>query len=443
MHRRRTQSSLTLAMLLAGSLGAGSMAASVELSIYSVSHLPSLGGASSAGIGINNAGRITGFSELEGDEILHATLWVRSQAFDLGSLGGPAANSAVLWPVKSNRRVVVGVSETEEVDPLGEAWSCSFFFPTHGHTCLGFVWQNGVMKPLPAFEDGDGNRGNNSFAAGVNNRGEIVGWAENTVHDDTCEPPQVLQFRAAIWEPKKGRMRELPPYQDDTTSSATAINNRGQVVGISGTCGTAVGGPSAAHAVLWENGKVTDLGNLGLFEWNTPMAINQRGDIVGFAAVPGEEPDSIHLRAFLWTEDGGMEELGTIDEEDVESQALGINARGQVVGLSCTADYASCRAFLWQDGVMTDLNTLTEPGYTGHLVYANDINDAGAITGAALDPETGDVPAFLAIPASTDEGVDSAAARAAESARPKLRLSDAARAELLRGLGLASAAQRR
>ncbi len=409
MYERRTRSSQSLAILLAGSFVVGSISAAFAQPTYSVSHLPSLGGGSSAGIGINNAGRITGFSQLEGDEILHATLWVHGQPFDLGSLGGPAANSAVLWPVENNHGVVVGVSETDEVDPLGEEWSCSFFFPTHGHTCLGFVWRDGHMEPLPTFEDSQGDRGNNGFATGVNNRGEIAGWAENAVHDPTCDPPQVLQFRAAVWGPAEGQTRELPPVADDTTSAATAINNRGQVVGISGTCGSAVGGPSAAHAVLWENGSATDLGNLGLFEWNTPMAINQKGEVVGFAAVPGAEPDSLHLRAFQWTEDGGMEELGTIDEEDVESQALGINNRGQVVGLSCTASYASCRAFLWQDGVMSDLNDLAAPGYAGHLIYANDINDAGEITGAAFDPASGEVPAFLAVPVPTPDAIDSVA----------------------------------
>ena len=35
--------------------------------------------------------------------------------------------------------------------------------------------------------------------------------------------------------------------------AATAINDKGQVVGISGACGVAVGDVSAAHAVIWEN----------------------------------------------------------------------------------------------------------------------------------------------------------------------------------------------
>ena len=88
---------------------------------------------------------------------------------------------------------------------------------------------------------------------------------------------------------------------------------------------------------------------------------------------------------------------------DLYSEAHGINERRQVVGVSCSnADGSgNCRAFLWQDGVMTDLNTLVAPGYTNLLTTAQDINDLGVITGRALDPITGERPAFLATPILT------------------------------------------
>lgn len=87
------------------------------------------------------------------------------------------------------------------------------------------------MRPLPTLG------GTNGFATGTNNKGQIVGWAENTVHDPTCVAPQVLQFRAVAWGPKEGQIRELPPLPGDTVSAATALNDRGQVVGISGISG--------------------------------------------------------------------------------------------------------------------------------------------------------------------------------------------------------------
>ena len=53
------------------------------------------------------------------------------------------------------------------------------------------------MTPLPPFPGGY-----DSYATAANNLGEVVGWAENGVHDATCVPAyQILQFRAVIWEP--------------------------------------------------------------------------------------------------------------------------------------------------------------------------------------------------------------------------------------------------
>jgi probable HAF family extracellular repeat protein len=355
---------------------------------YEVTSLVSLGGTDSAGNSINNRGWIAGYSNKAGDQTRHASLWRHGSIVDLGTLGGP--NSSVAWPVKNNRGVVAGIAETAELNPLGEAWSCSAFFPGDptGHICRGFVWESGKMRALPTLG------GYNGFATGANQRGQVVGWAENTVHDPTCNPPQVLQFRAVIWGPR-GRIQELPPLRGDTVSAATAINDRGQMVGISGICDNAIGRFSARHAVLWEKGNVTDLGNLGGVAWHTPMAINDRGDVVGFSNPPGDEDGRFIARASLWTERGGIIDLGTLPG-DATSQALGINARRQVVGLSCAA--SGCRAFVWERGVIGDLNTLVAPGFTGHLVFANDINDAGVITGQALDQETGESVAFVATP---------------------------------------------
>jgi probable HAF family extracellular repeat protein len=364
------------------------LARAEQPTLYQVRQLGSLGGTTSAGNGINDRAWVMGASNLSGDQTTHATLWRDGATVDLGTLGGP--NSAVLWPVKNNAGLIVGVAETPEIDPLGEAWSCSFFFPSAtGHTCLGFVWQDGRMKPLPTLG------GNNGFATGVNNRGQVVGWAENTVHDATCNAPQVLQFRAVLWDIRHDQVRELPPLPGDSVSAATAINDQGQVVGISGICDNAVGRFSAVHAVLWNNGIPVDLGDLGGEAWNTPMAINDRGEVVGFANLPGDDPGAFNAHAFLWTEGDGMRDLGTLPGDAI-SQALGINGRRQVVGLSCGG--SGCRAFLWEGGVMTDLNTRVTLGYGGRLVFANDINDAGAISGQAIDPETGDAVAFVAAP---------------------------------------------
>lgn len=380
-------------------------------STYSIFNLSSLGGANSRGNSINDLTWVAGYSNLSGDQTRHATLWLYGARFDLGTLGGP--NSNVAWPVKNIRGLLAGIAQTATPDPLGETWSCRAFFPpatATGYTCLGFAWERGVMRALPTLG------GNNGFAAAANNRRQIVGWAENTVHDPTCEPPQVLQFRAVVWGPGGSQIRELPPLAGDTSGAATAINDRGQVVGISGTCDQAVGRATAAHAVLWENGAVIDIGNLGGQLWNTPTAVNQRGDIVGFSDLPGD----VDTHAFLWTRGDGIRDLGTLPGH-VYSQANGINNRGQVVGLSCDADFVDCRAFLWQDGVMTDLNTRRPSGYDDLLTHGQDINDFGMITGRAFDPGTGERPAFLAIPLPWHHAPDHAAATVAPGSGASLR----------------------
>lgn len=377
--------------LVASALLAGATQAAPPEARYRVTDLPSLGGTVSRGNSINDRGWIAGYSNLAGNQSRHAALWTGGSVLDLGTLGGP--NSSVTWPVKNDRGILAGISQTSTPDPLGENWSCSAFFSgpaATGYTCLGFVWEKGVMKALPTLG------GNNGFATGANNRGQVVGWAENAVHDPTCTPPQVLQFRAVVWESARASVRELPPLPGDTSGAATAINDRGQVVGISGTCDQAVGRLTAAHAVLWENGRPTDLGNLGGNSWNTPMAINERGDVVGFASQFGDDPDNPNLHAFLWTRRGGIRDLGTLPG-DVTSQANGINERGQVVGVSCDAAGA-CRAFLWENGAMKDLNALVAPNYAGVLTNGQDIDDQGVITGRAFDPATGVRPAFRAVP---------------------------------------------
>jgi probable HAF family extracellular repeat protein len=384
-------SALATALLLTGAQGAGVAATPSAQTRYHVANLASLGGTVGGGNSINNRGWLAGTSNLSGDQVQHAALWRNGSLTDLGTLGGP--NSGVLWPVKNDRGIISGISQTAQPDPLGERWSCSAFFPAPtavGHQCLGFRWEDGVMTPLPTLG------GTNGFATGTNNRSETVGWAENTVHDPTCVAPQLLQFRAVIWGPAPGEIRELPPLPGDTASAATALNDRGQVVGISGICDRAVGRFSAIHDVLWQNGKPIDLGSLGGVAWNTPMAINERGDVVGFANASAAAGGGFDAHAFLWTRRHGMRDLGTLPG-DAFSQALGINDRREIVGTSCDADF-NCRAVVWREGVITNLNTLVEPGYDGTLVSANDVNESGRITGQALDRATGALVAFVAQP---------------------------------------------
>jgi probable HAF family extracellular repeat protein len=345
---------------------------------FRVVNLAALGGSENSGNSINDQSLIAGFANLPDNNSRHAMLWLYGFRFDLGTLGGP--NSNVAWPVKNTSGLIAGIAQTTTPQPRGETWSCrSFFaFPTRAAaTCLGVVWEEGKIRALPTLG------GDNGFATGANNHRQVVGWAENTVEDSSCVLPQKLQFRATLWGPDLDQVRELPPLPGDSTSAATGINDKGQVIGISGACGTAVGGVAARHAVLWEKGQPIHLGNLGGVAWNTPMALNERGDIVGFSNVSKDDGAVFNARAFLWTRGRGIQDLGTLPGDSI-SQALGINEQRQVVGISCTAGFASCRAFLWERGVMMDLNDLVAEDYPDQLFTANDINNSGQITGFAF-----------------------------------------------------------
>ena len=366
--------------------------------MYQIVPLPTLGGVSAAGNGINNRGWITGTADQTGDNVSHAAAWMGSQLTDLGALGGQTFNSAVAWPIKANNGEIVGISDTNQDQIPNDNFSCYPFYasgsPT-GKVCNGFRWAKGSMTALPPFSGGL-----NSYATAVNNRGEIVGWAENGVADPTCDNTlQTLQFRAAMWEPD-GTMKELPPLPGDSTSAATAINDLGQVVGISGPCGIAVGSVSALHSVIWQNGVPMRIPDLGGQAWNTPTAINKAGTVVGFSLPTGQD-GTRNFEAFLWTQDGGLVRLGKLPG-DIRAEALGVNEKNQVVGLSRGGPHLF-RAFIWQNGVMTDLNCLTVPG-SQFLLFANDINDRGEISGELFDPIALFGPAFRGIPVFNGTG---------------------------------------
>src|SRR5215469_9981456 len=137
--------------------------------MYQIISLPTLGGASAAGNGINNRGWITGTADQSGDNISHAAGWVGSQIVDLGALGGQTFNSAIAWPIKANNGVIVGISDTNDDQIPNDNFSCYPFYasgsPT-GKVCRGFRWAYGSMTALPPFPGGL-----NSYAAAVNNRG--------------------------------------------------------------------------------------------------------------------------------------------------------------------------------------------------------------------------------------------------------------------------------
>jgi probable HAF family extracellular repeat protein len=341
----------------------------------------------------------------------------------------------VAWPNKNVKGEVAGIAETGEANPFKEYWSCALAnFPTiTNQVCLGFAWQDGVMSPLPPLPGGL-----DSYAAVVNNQGQVAGWAEDGVHDSTCNLPQVLQFEAVVWGPKLGQLTQLRPLPPDPDSAATAINDKGQVVGISGLCSNAVGGASAEHAVLWENGVPMNLGNFdGGVAWNTPTALNNLGQIVGFGNQADTPSGDFNPIAFLWTKEHHLQKIHPVGE-DANNIAWGINKAEQVVGDSCVdSTLTNCRAFLWQNGVSTDLNSLIQSDSSLDLVLANDINDHGEIVGFAVDSTNGATVAFLAVPVLNGRGSSSKTSQTQNDGNSRnFVVPENIRQQLLRRLGV-------
>src|SRR2546427_5672030 len=76
---------LVASVLIAG-LHRSSHASSVQ---YSVLDLGTLGGSQSQPAAINALGQVAGYSNLQGDGVIHAFLFDGTQLRDLGTLGGP------------------------------------------------------------------------------------------------------------------------------------------------------------------------------------------------------------------------------------------------------------------------------------------------------------------------------------------------------------------
>ena len=133
------------------------------------------------------------------------------------------------------------------------------------------------------------------------------------------------------------------------------------------------------------------------------MDINAQGDVVGFSNPPGAgDPEGEFIaRAFRWAYGAATaDDLGAL-AGDLFSEAFAINAHGQVVGVSFGGASGS-RAFIWQNGVLANLNDLVDIA-PDVLVSAQDINDAGQITGRVRDGVTGEVRAFVATPTATED----------------------------------------
>jgi len=377
---------------------------------YAVVDLGTLGGSFGLAFGINDRGEVDGFANLPGDTAQHAFMYAKGVMTDLGTLGGP--NSAS-YEGPNEALQAAGLAETSTLDPNGEDF-CGY---GDNLICLAFSWQNGVMTPLGTLG------GNNAQGSGINDRGQVAGYAENSTPDPNCPAPQVLQFKPVVWT--NGRIQALSTHPGDPEGGAFWINNEGELVGASGSCAafdSRYGLPlQPKHALLWRKGlPPIDLGNLGGRINNAAFAINDHEQVVGTSDLSGDQ----FQHAFLWQK-GVMSDLGTLPG-DLISVGCGINNRGQVTGVSIDAS-GNPRAYLWQNGVMTDLNNLIPSDSPLYLMHGFSINSSGEIVGFAYNTQTGNFDAYMAVPlnfgggASAPAGGSSARVTLPENARKQLQ----------------------
>jgi len=114
---------------------------------------------------------------------------------------------------------------------------------------------------------------------------------------------------------------------------------------------------------------ITGLGNFG--GASAASGINNLGQVVGQADV-----DAGNYHAFLWTQAGGMKDLGVLPG-DTSSTAISINDTGQVVGVSQPQGGNPPRGFMWQAEIgMSDIAG-TSGLYTQPIVITNSGQIAG------------------------------------------------------------------
>lgn len=206
----------------------------------------------------------------------------------------------------------------------------------------------------------------------------------------TTVDPRSEYKRAFVWQ--DGVMTLIEPTFGPR-SSGRDVSESGAVVGWMGTSG------SDWHGFVWDGAMVMDLGVIPGGFTSQALAINNllNPQVVGWGQLPNRKGEGNATHAFLW-DSNEMTDLGTLPGF-LRSFAFDINDRSTVVGFC--RDFGGNiniqHAFVWREGVMTDLNDLIPPDAGLLIKRAEAINQMGQITGRGTD-DSGDVVTFVLTP---------------------------------------------
>lgn len=202
--------------------------------------LGTLGKPGTVANGINDAGQVVGGSTTghPHPNIQHAFLWQNGKMMDLETTYAYDAQT-VARGINNEGQIVGGaIPYIQGVPPRA------------------FLWQGGQKIDLGALN----RSGNYSSAYAINDSGQIAGQSYD---------------HAFLWQ--NGKLLDLGTLggSGGNGSAAYGINNKGQIVGFAATADG-----DLSHAFLWRDGKMTDLGTLGGIE-SWAYGINDTTLVVG------------------------------------------------------------------------------------------------------------------------------------------------------------------